>query len=176
MKKAKYFFMGIAILLLMGQTPQYLYRDLDMTGLNILNIGGFEEMKSIDWTEGTDVMSSSYYQSDGINDDLYGTLSMPVKIAGGQVVLDSLFICIWTQGDEDFINLYLMYSGCGTNYTSASGPNLGSGTSGWERHSLDVYDIETVDSCYKFWAACTNNAATDIKIQYCVELKYHTED
>ena len=39
MGKVKYFFMGIAVLLLMGQTPQYLYRDLDMTGHCILNIG-----------------------------------------------------------------------------------------------------------------------------------------
>lgn len=38
MRKAKYFFFGIAVLLVMGHgTPQYLYRDLDMTWHSILH-------------------------------------------------------------------------------------------------------------------------------------------
>lgn len=178
MNKLKWFILGIAVFFLMGQTPEYLYRDLDISGHNIFNIDDFINTNHIEWEGGAEQMSIGHYESNGVNDDLYGQFSVPVRVAGGKVYLDSLFLCIWTQAAADGADITLRSRECGAvTHTRSIANAVGIGTTGWiDTQILDSAMVIKQDQCYEYWLNCTNDGATDIRARYCTRLYYHTID
>ena len=182
MNKLKWFILGVVVFFTMGQvcppgSPEYLYRCLDMTGHGILNISGFINTNHLYWIGGT-ATTSGYYESDGVNDNLYGNFSVPVRIAEGKVYLDSLFLCIWTQAAADGADITLRSRECGAvTHTRSIANAVGIGTTGWiDTQILDSAMVIKQDQCYEYWLNCTNDGATDIRARYCIRLYYHTID
>lgn len=179
MKKFIYMFLGMALLLLMGQTsPEYLYRNLSIRspGYAVVDINEIF-MSNIHWEGGTFVDASGYYQSNGVNDNLYGYFSMPVHSVGAQVVIDSISFYIWTQASGDFVDIYLRHWGEGVAATNDFNEmGVGNGDNGWDKYQiLNIGLGETVtsrDSCYQFHFDCTNDGASDIRVRMSVELRY----
>jgi len=178
MNKLKWFILGIAVFFLMGQTPEYLFRDLDMSGYNIFNIDDFINTNHVEWEGGAEQMITSYYESNGVNDNLYGFFSMPVRVAGGKVYLDSLFLCIWTQAAADGADIHFSSHECdGTAHARSVAMVSGIGSTGWiDIQILDSAMVIQQDQCYYYWLDCTNDGATDIRVRYCTRLYYHTID
>ena len=134
----------------------------------------FINTNHIQWNGGAN--QNLYYETDGVGDELFGFFSVPVRIADGRVLLDSLFLCIWTQGNEDFAHIYFENENCvGDVVVDASAMDVGSGSSGWiDTQILDSATVIIKDRCYRFYLDCTNNGAADIRTRYCTRLYYHT--
>ena len=174
--------MGIIALFLLYTcppgSPEYLYRNLSIQppGYAVVDVIGMTS-NLIYWHGGTDVPASHYYESNGVDDDLYGFFSIPVREVGGQVIMDSIFLCYWTQGGEDYINDAIIYqTTCdgGQNIISIVS-DLGNASSGWERANILADSFMVADSCYYIYLDCINNGANDIRVYYCMNFRYHLD-
>lgn len=187
----KFIYIGFMVLIgafLLAQcppgSPEYLYRCLDMSCYEINNLGGlstcdtmpYVESKLIDWYGANANNAEGYHYSNGVNDDLYGYFSMPVRVIGDTVVLDSVLLCFYTADGPDKIEgSTLRWRECdGTDNMVATLTESGDGNTGWEWTNVAFGDSMVEDSvCYYFHIDCTNDGANDIRVRNCTHIYYH---
>lgn len=124
--------------------------------------------------------TAHYSSTDGVDDNIYThapSLSLPKSIAAGDVVIDTMTLRLYTQGNEDSVHIFLQKAQDGAN-TKVDSVWFGGNTTGWAESSniLQNGDITILDNyVYTLWLDCVNNGATDIRAELGVRIVYHLE-
>ncbi len=147
----------------------------------------FIEILSPQYFGGTATVGTAlfYYEPNAMNDNIFATFDLPKNKAGGDVVIDSLYVRIWIDntaetGEADvYFQKFSGYDG-ETITTIATLNNLGNGvTNDWVNGEVlqgTPYAVENDAYGYRLWFDCTNTAATGaICFAYWIKIVYHLE-
>jgi len=134
----------------------------------------------IEWHGGTHTSSATtcYHNTNGVDDELFGQFSCPQMVVGGNVILDTVYLNIYTQAVQDSVWIYIqeVFDGVATSFDSVQ---FGSGAFGWDTVVVlpnDHADYTVKDKYgHRFYIDCWNDGATDIRVEYYTKIVYHLE-